>query len=324
MSAPIVIGSSPSSGSTLLWSRLTRLPGIASGGELAVLDRAALFDTPAAALRDSVLTAVPKPFVTGTPKAFYRSPQWGIEHDEVRELAAGSGTWHELLQRFFGAAVERQAARRWLEKTPGNVFAFRRTLEAFPDALLVQIVRDGRDVVQSQLDRGAPPFRAVSRWFTAVLAGREHGGLTLRYEELAADPEQVVRRLCGFVGEPFDADVLSPAGEEGALPSWTARPGEAITTAAVGRWRDGGAADTILAHLAALRLSPAGEEQLGDRSGIGALDLLRELGYDEPTEPRALRPDELDAATAEAAEYAAAQEARHGRVVYPVPTTLVT
>src|SRR4029079_19474635 len=40
--------------------------------------------------------------------------------------------------------------RRWMEKTPRNVLYFERILEElWPDARLINVVRDGRDVITS-------------------------------------------------------------------------------------------------------------------------------------------------------------------------------
>lgn len=333
--APIVVGSSPSSGSTLLWAVLVRLPGICSGGELAVLDRPHLFDIPAEVLHTDFPRFVKRaamPFVTGTPSAFYRAAEWGWEYDEMLALGPRSDSWHEVLQRFFAGAVARRGAHRWLEKSPSNVFGYHRTLEAFPDALFVQVVRDGRDVVHSLFGRKFTPFKAVSSWMTAVLAGRRPPSpneCTLRYEDFVTDPAAALASLCAFLGEPYEDSLLAPQPSPDAVvhPSWGASPEQPITPAAVGRYRSGDP-ELILAHLAAVTLSPAGRELLAaipgveDPGEVTALDVLRQAGYEEDGDPRPLTQAERDAVQDEVAAYLALEERVHGRVVYPVPTML--
>ena len=42
--------------------------------------------------------------------------------------------------------------------------------------------------------------------------------LEIRYEDLCAAPEPAVRKLCDFIGEPFDKRMLSPHDAESTVP----------------------------------------------------------------------------------------------------------
>ncbi len=309
---PIVIGSSPSSGSTLLRTVLGRLPGVVSGGEIGALDRPHLFAADAETLRTQfdrwVRKSASRPFVTGMNRVFARCEQWGWEQPELIEMGSSAGSWPEVLQRFF----ERAGGDRWLEKTPGNVYAFGETRAAFPDVQLIHLVRDGRDAAASVMRRGASPFLAVSRWLCAAAAGLEHpDAYELRYEALVREPSVEVERLCAYLGERFDEALL--AGDDAAAPalgSWSASAGGAITTAAIGSYRDGDV-ETLLAHLGGVRLVSTGES---------GLELLQRLGYDERATPRALTAAEIAAAETELDEYVRREEQRHGVCLYPPPT----
>jgi len=318
LNEPIVLGSSPSSGSTLLRTVLGRVPGIVSGGELGVLDRTHFFDADADVLRERfrfwVKRFAERPMPAGKIKIFSHAPEWGWEFDELIAMGKHAKSWHEVLQTFFGASVERRGGRRWLEKTPGNVFAFRRTREAFPDARFVHILRDGRDVMDSLMRRGHSPFLAATRWTCAVAAAQELGSLPgvheVRYEALVREPAGEVERLCGFVGEMFDESLLGEDEGDGPLiGTWTASHRSAITDAAVGSYRDGDV-ETILAFLGGVRL-------LDGRNG---LDVMRAAGYDVEDAPRQLTETEKDAAEQEQAEYIAWQVKRAGACIYPLPT----
>src|SRR5690606_20605649 len=66
--------------------------------------------------------------------------------------------------------------------------------------------------------------------------------LEVRYEDLVADPEAQARRMCTFLGEPFDPAMLQPQEVAAvAVPErkvWHTRTREEINDAALERWRD--------------------------------------------------------------------------------------
>lgn len=108
---------------------------------------------------------------------------------------------------------------RWGEKTPRHALYWREILSGFPDAQIVHMIRDGRDVAMSwKRARFGPKhlFVAAERWreyLVMMSAARralpESQFLELRYEELVAAPDEVLGRLCGFLGEPFAPQMLS-------------------------------------------------------------------------------------------------------------------
>jgi hypothetical protein len=137
-----------------------------------------------------------------------------------RDLAA-------LLDVVMSDFAQRHGKRRWSEKTPnqaaGAVWAL------FPDAQVLHIVRDPRDVVASSLrmpweERDSTFLADHWRRFTLanIEAGMRKGPshyLLVRYEDLAAAPEPVLRQVCTFLDEPFDdAMVWDTAARSTAVP----------------------------------------------------------------------------------------------------------
>jgi hypothetical protein len=106
-----------------------------------------------------------------------------------------------------------------LEKTPGHLDVAQIILRRYPDAKVVEVLRDGRDVcvslqMQALTVRWPPKERErqIRLWMNAVqrgmalradpeLADRVH---LVRYEEMKADPHAEIARLYAFCG--FDAD----------------------------------------------------------------------------------------------------------------------
>ncbi len=109
---------------------------------------------------------------------------------------------------------------RWGEKTPGNLFYSDIINEMFPDAKFIHMVRDPRAGVFSMEQVWFFPedviFNALSRHkhMTVGRATLENSVpkkriLTLRYEDLVADPMANVRQICEFIGEKFEDQMMT-------------------------------------------------------------------------------------------------------------------
>jgi hypothetical protein len=174
--------------------------------------------------------------------------------DEERLFAAaraGERTYAGLFEVVMRDFTARHGKARWCDKTPGQ--RARQVLRLFPDAQLVHIVRDPRDVVASSLET---PWTRGSAWTLArawraftrdALAAAERAGagryLRVRYEDLTRDPEDELRRICRFLGEAFDPAMLrDPARRRptiaAAAEPWQRRALEEIRPSPSGSWRE--------------------------------------------------------------------------------------
>jgi hypothetical protein len=179
---------------------------------------------------------------------------------------------------------------RGVEQTPETSFVLAAALRAYPEAVAVHVIRDGRDIVTSLLERGwlsaertgtddaRLPFGSYPRFW--VEPGREHEFSQVsdatraawawrRYVTAAEDvPERTVRvRYEQLVTDPAAAaaPVAARLGVDAGLV--TAAFAEAHDTSA-GRWRRD--------------LTPA---QLADVEREAGAELLA-LGYELSAEPR--------------------------------------
>ena len=108
----------------------------------------------------------------------------------------------------------------------------------FPDAQFIHIVRDGRDQAIDISDSMLWPYSVYSGaylWQRYVLSVRDFARelpadayLEIRYEDLCAAPEPTVRKLCEFIGEPFEQRMLSPHDTPSAR-AWSTHPLHAKT-----------------------------------------------------------------------------------------------
>jgi hypothetical protein len=95
---------------------------------------------------------------------------------------------------------------------------FDRLLGIWPKARFVHLLRDGRDVARSCMGMGwaGNVWHGAERWIEAealwsALAPRLEPArrFELRYEDLVRSPEQELSRLCAFLGEDYDPDMLA-------------------------------------------------------------------------------------------------------------------
>jgi hypothetical protein len=125
-------------------------------------------------------------------------------------------------QRVFAAAMQRYAAsrgkRRWGEKTPGHYAHVPQILKWYPDARVIWLVRDPRAVAASLTKARwghRNPMLHAQRWSASMRLRRRLADdqriLTVRYEDMVQEADGVSRRICAFLGEPFDPGLLDRA-----------------------------------------------------------------------------------------------------------------
>jgi hypothetical protein len=175
---------------------------------------------------------------------------------------------------YFAAA---QGKRRWCEKTPQHVQHLLALGDLFPAARFVHVIRDGRDCAVSFHRRWKrQPELTVFRWKKVVTMGREQGMrlgparyLEVRYEDLTAEPERSLLRICRFLGLDFHPAVLQSA-QPYLAPSKEPRVGGLQRNS--GKWRSYFPAATIegLERIAGATLASCG---YATRHPDGDLDL---------------------------------------------------
>lgn len=104
-----------------------------------------------------------------------------------------------------------QGKKRWVEKTPPHIFQIHRFLAFRPQSQIILMLRDGRDVVCSlRFRKGYAQIQdRIDRWVYDNLAGLpywQHPQVkVVKYEDLIATPETVMRDICHFLGEDYSS-----------------------------------------------------------------------------------------------------------------------
>ncbi|RME97708.1 MAG: sulfotransferase, partial [Alphaproteobacteria bacterium] len=191
-----------------------------------------------------------------------------------------AGVFAAMLGRY----AQSEGKPRWGEKTPYNLFYIGEILEDFPNAQIVLITRDGRDVCAEFLDASFGPTniygaaelwndgqKAVKPWRDRLDPGQWYD---ISYEALVRDPVSELKKLCAFLGVDYLDDLLafhrSETAQRRGRTKDNAALGHPISDKYVGRYKR--------------------ELSLRDQAIFSwvAGDMMRELGYGDLAEPLAL------------------------------------
>lgn len=133
------------------------------------------------------------------------------------ELGLGRGDLEHLLwDRVMHRELVKAGKAHIVEKTPSNAFVWKRIAACWPDARFVFLLRHPVSVARSWHEaspdkRNADEAAADAlRYMNAVK--RAQGGLpghVVRYEDLTADPEAELRRVCDFLEIDWEPGMLA-------------------------------------------------------------------------------------------------------------------
>lgn len=141
---------------------------------------------------------------------------------------------------------------RWVEKTPKTETYSRLFDQLFPDARLIQVVRDPRAVfatiknsIMSRSDSHAKAHRLPRLWNRSAreiprLRKAPSRFLVVRYEDLVKNPRDVLETICRFGGIEFNERLLKPtrAGDAWKGNSSFYDSFNGICTAPADKWMD--------------------------------------------------------------------------------------
>jgi hypothetical protein len=188
-----------------------------------------------------------------------RFNEWKIERDRLlaRLSRVAEKSYANLVDAVYVEylATIDASKTRWGDKNIDYVLELPRVVRLFPDAKIVHVIRDGRDVLASYNNVKFGPKGALAVamfWRKRVTTGRRVGRTLgdaryheLVYEQLVEAPDTECRRLCEFLGEAFTPQMLEfhqLNREKELVPAhrleWHANTLKPVTTDRTGRWRD--------------------------------------------------------------------------------------
>jgi Sulfotransferase family len=213
--SPVIVLGVSRSGTTLLKQMLDRHPQLAIPTESYFLPQ----------LWDRHGERPDREAFLGDLDRLARLRDWGIGSSDVDERLPATPSFAEAIEAIYRAYADARKKPRFGDKTPSYMQRLDVLERAFPEALYVHLIRDGRDAALSflALTRKARfnPARPrtvgsfAAQWRREVedarrfgrerVAGRYH---EMGYGDLVTDPEGTLRDTCEFLGLEFDPAML--------------------------------------------------------------------------------------------------------------------
>lgn len=131
--------------------------------------------------------------------------QYGLTVEELEYVL-----WDRILHH----ALVRSGKQVLVHKAPRVLLRWRRIAECWPEAKYMFLLRHPVNIMKSGNDAGDPrSWGAKADYYLRYLyllreARAELQGLTIRYEDLTADPETVCRGICEYLGVGWEPNIL--------------------------------------------------------------------------------------------------------------------
>jgi hypothetical protein len=145
----------------------------------------------------------------------------GLQAEEIKaKVLSECRSASDFLRIVMEEVARERGVDRWIDSTPTNIVHLLRIKKDFPDARIIHIIRDGRDVALSldkrgwsrplPWDRDKGLLAAGLYWEWIVRKGRKLGSilqpdyLEVRYEDLVHEPAETLQRLAVFLHHDLD------------------------------------------------------------------------------------------------------------------------
>lgn len=215
--APVFVLGCPRSGTTLLYHML-----LSAGGFRIYRTESSVFNVLRPCFGDLAHAENRRRLMDAwtQSKLFERS---GLDMQDIRtKVMSDCRSAGDFLRIVMEEISRRQNVARWADCTPEHLLYIPEIKKAFPSALVIHIIRDGRDVALSlEKQRWIRPLLPGSEspllaagffWEWIVRHGRAYGRdiapdyLEIRFEELVQSPRETLRTVSTFIEHDLDYD----------------------------------------------------------------------------------------------------------------------
>jgi len=186
-------------------------------------------------------------------KLFYRS---GLTREEIEpQILNHCRNGADFLRILMETIARKQGVERWAESTPLHLLYLPQIKKLFPNALVIHIIRDGRDVTASlhrigwirplPWDRARAFLVPAIYWRWMVNKGRRHGKslgadyMEVHYEDVVQNPRETLARIGKFIEHDLDYDRIQQValGSVNNPNSSFRGDGKETEAATIGRWK---------------------------------------------------------------------------------------
>lgn len=195
----IIIGGSPSTGSSLLSTILNRHSEVLCIQESHLLAKAQFYNNWGSVKMDDV------------HNGRYLSPGWHIYNrvDLSKELICKIDpelSFVEFIEKYFNATLRINNKKIWAEKTPGNIYFFHKLNSILKNPHFIITMRNPYDVIASLISRGISIFDAVCQvvisMSISLIQKMSVQSNVVKYESLVREPSEEIDGLLDKLGLP--------------------------------------------------------------------------------------------------------------------------
>lgn len=167
----------------------------------------------------------------------------------IRDPHEARAFYNQMGQRYL-ERLDREGVVYFGDKTPEHTGHLQRMREVFPDAKLIFVYRDGRDVALSLSKMpwiSCDVYVGYIIWlyyYRVLRRSRQETSMDtyyVRYEDLVCNPAAELEKLLHFLGLSYEPHVAEGYGNHEGIPQreypWKARALEKISIDRVGVWR---------------------------------------------------------------------------------------
>ena len=174
-----------------------------------------------------------------------------LDHDFfMKRVAEGERTYQTLLRSWLEAIGVAEGVEVVGEKSPAHAGYVPQLAEMFPEARIIHIHRDPRDVCASHREAwGRTILESAVRWRLDFSSdARDQASLpsyryySLSYESLVNEPAESARAISSFLDLEYIDEMADPSGRDGLgfhpKEKWKMLTTQRVTTKRIGRYRD--------------------------------------------------------------------------------------
>lgn len=248
---PVFVLGSPRSGTTLLYNML-----LSAGGFAVYLAESNAFNLLAPNFGDlGRREARQKLLHAWLGSKLFRAS--GLDASQIEneflELGRNIG---DFLQIVMGKIARAQGKQRWAENSPEGILHLPLIKRLIPNALVIHMIRDGRDVAMSLSNvkylqpfpwqKGIGLTGAGIYWEWILQHGRRYGQqlgpdyIEIHFEDLVASPCETLKNIGSFIDQDLDHDRIQAVGYGSVSrpnTSFGSEPRENFNP--IGRWKKG-------------------------------------------------------------------------------------
>ena len=209
-----IIGSAPSSGSTLLADLIDSSEFSACGEELDLFANRNFYDFNKFKKDPFKNSGTCSLYLNRTHFDTHNFYMYGFDEKKFLEILGDSSDQQQLVNRLREIFIRHRGKSNdciWFEKTPQNINAIEEFLNLFPKSYFIFIVRNPAYVFASMLKRGISPGVALITWFIAASKFyrfmKHERAILVKYEDMVETPFQTTSEVLSKVsGKKISAD----------------------------------------------------------------------------------------------------------------------